>query len=77
MLCVTLSVRVSNYLWVCVSFYLGGMKPLSIGVTRVDQTQHKVIGIYGRFLSCMNIYGLGRYFKFHSKNMLFEFCFVK
>ena len=43
------------------SFDLGSIKHLSTGVTKLNQTQHKVRGICGKFLSCMIIYGHGRY----------------
>ena len=57
------SVGITILCGVYVSFDLESMKNLSTGVTKLDQTQHKVRGICGKyfFLSCMSIYGLGRY----------------
>ena len=71
---------VQEQLFICgvyVSFDLGSMKNLSTGVTKLDQTQHKVRGICGRFLSCMNTYGLGRFLYIIQGTCYFEFCFVK
>ena len=60
-----------------VSFDLGSMKNLSTRVTELDKTQHKISGICRRFMSCINIYGFGGNFVYHSSNMLFEFCVFK
>ena len=60
-----------------VSFDLGSMKYLSTGVTKFDRTQHKVRGICGRFLSCMNTYGLGRFLYIIQGTRYFKFCFIK
>ena len=62
---------------VYVSFDLGSMKYLSTGVTDLDQTQHKVRGICGRFLSCINTYGLGRYLYVIQGTCYLKFYFVK
>jgi hypothetical protein len=68
-----LSVGIVVLCGVYVSFDLGSMKNLSIGVTKLDQTQYKVRGIFGRFLSCMNTYGLGRYLYILQGTCHFEF----
>jgi len=67
----------SLYMGVYVSFNLGSMKNLSTRVTKLHKTQHKVSGICRRLISCINIYGFGGNFVYHSSNMLFEFCVFK
>jgi hypothetical protein len=60
-----------------VNFDLGSIKNLSTRVTKLDKTQHKINDICKRLMSCINIYGFGGNFAYHSRNMLFEFCFSK